>query len=366
MIMFKALMMSSNTDLGSFEVLPTVDIRKVAMFTDIHWGKRNNSHIHNNDCLEFVQFFCEQVKADKEIDAVMFLGDWFENRNAVNISTLNYSHRGLDALNKLGKPIYFCVGNHDLYHRHHRDIHSAVMFGQYSNITLIDHPKVMGDFLLCPYLFGAEYGELLHYNKMKYFAGHFEFKNFIMTGNSRLEHGPEHTNYDGVTYIFSGHFHKRQASDNVIYIGNTFPTDYGDSGDPERGMCVLDTRDDDIQFINWEQCPMFMRTTLSKVLDGEFAPTPKTRVKCMLDVEISYSEAQALKQGMIEEFNLREFALEENLIEKKLAISEGGSEAEIDDLELSSIDEMVTNLLMTVNSTTTIDATKLVKIFRDL
>ena len=56
-----------------------------------------------------------------------------------------------------------------------------------------------------------------------------------MTGyNTKLEHGPSHASFKNVKKIFSGHFHKRQAADNVCYIGNTFPMDFGDLNDNER------------------------------------------------------------------------------------------------------------------------------------
>lgn len=341
--------------------------KKIAQFTDIHWGKRGNSAIHNQDNLDFIDFFCGEVKKDPDISHIFFLGDWYENRNAVNVSTLNYSHEGLKRLNALGIEIYFCVGNHDLYHRHNRDIHSGAGFDAYENVTLIEHPAVLNEtFLLCPYIFGSEYGSLLKYTHLKYFAGHFEFKSFVMTGHSVLEHGPDHKNFKGPTYIFSGHFHKRQVQDNVIYIGNVFPTDMGDAGDAERGMCILDTRDDDVSFMNWDDAPTFLRTTLTEILEGNFAPPPKCRVKCLLDVDLTYSEVQSVKEGMLNDFKLREFSLQENVEERKAAIAEGGADADLDDLQLSSIDEMVASLIGTMNDTTNIAKTKLLDIYRSL
>lgn len=337
------------------------------MLTDIHFGKRSNSAAHNEDNLDFIDFFCAEVKKDTDITHIMFLGDWYENRNAVNISTLNYSHEALKRLNVLGLDILFMVGNHDLYQRHNRDIHSSVGFDAYEHVTLIEHPAVLDDtFLLCPYIFASEYGSLLPHTHLKYFAGHFEFKSFVMSGHTVNEHGPDHKNFKGPTYIFSGHFHKRQVQDNIIYIGNVFPTDYGDAGDSDRGMCVLDTRDDTVTFIDWDDAPTFLRTSLTEILAGDFMAPAKCRVKCLLDVDLTYSEVQGLKEQMIKDFNLREFSVQENVEEKKLAVSEGGDDADLDDLQLASIDEMVSALLKTMTDTTNIKATNLVKIYNEL
>lgn len=342
-------------------------IKKIAMFTDIHYGKRNNAIQHNEDNLAFIDFFCNEVKKDPNITHIFFLGDWYENRNAVNISTLNYSHESLKRLNALGLEIYFCIGNHDLYQRHNRDIHSSAGFDVYENVTVIEHPAVLNEqILLCPYIFGSEYGNLINYTHLKYFAGHFEFKSFVMTGHSVLEHGPDHVNFKGPTYIFSGHFHKRQVKDNVIYIGNVFPTDFGDAGDNERGMTVLNTEDDDVSFYDWPDAPMFLRTSLTEILEGNFSPPPKCRVKCLLDQDLSYSEVQGLKDQMLKDYQLREFSLQENIEEKKQAISESGADDDIDDLQLASIDDMVFSLIGTMTNTTNIQSAKLIDIYRDL
>ena len=45
--------------------------KKVACFTDIHFGMKGNSRIHNDDCEAFVKWFIAQAKAEnKSIDQV--------------------------------------------------------------------------------------------------------------------------------------------------------------------------------------------------------------------------------------------------------------------------------------------------------
>ena len=38
--------------------------KKVACFTDIHFGLKGNSRVHNDDCESFVYWFIEQAKAE--------------------------------------------------------------------------------------------------------------------------------------------------------------------------------------------------------------------------------------------------------------------------------------------------------------
>lgn len=347
--------------------ITTTPIKKIAYFTDIHFGRRNSSIVHLQDCLDYLTWFLEDIKKDPEITHIGFLGDWFETRSAISVLTLAYSHRGMKMIADAGLEALMIIGNHDLHQRHNRDIHSMFHAGEYKNITLIDHPTIVNDQLLfCPFIFPQEYAELVKYNNLPYFAGHFEFKNFIVTGTAKtMDHGPDHKYLSGPTYIFSGHYHKRQAKDNVIFIGNCFNMDYGDAGDTQRGYCVHDLRSDDVYFIDWPQTPLYLKTSLSAVVTENFSPPPKTRVRCLVDLPMSYTEAQVLKIDMIETFNLREFVLEENVNEKKEALSES-TDADYDVTELSTVNEMVLELLGTVNSTVTIKPVNLIEIYKTL
>lgn len=342
---------------------------KILEFTDIHWGCKNNSVQHNQDNLDYIDWVITIAKKEKP-SHIAFLGDWFENRSAINILTLQYSYKGLKKLNELGIPVLFIIGNHDLYQRNTRDIHAADIFQELENFTVIDQPCSLGkDFLLLPFLFKSEYETIAPlFNSFKYVLGHLEFKNFYASGNNKLEHGPDHKLFNAPKYIFSGHYHQRQITDNVIYIGNTFPTNFGDAGDQERGACIFDVTSEKVSFENWPECPHYVKTNLSSVISGNWQPAPKTRVRCILDIDISYLEAQTLRDEFIKTFNLREFTIEESS-EKQNALEgtlDEEMENDIDNLNLGSVDEMVISLLGTIEDMNSIDPKKLIEIYRSL
>lgn len=342
-------------------------ITKIAFFTDIHFGCRNNSDQHNQDNLNYIDWFIEKIKIEKP-SHIAFLGDFFENRNAINVRTLNYAIEACRKLNLLGLPIIFIIGNHDLYHRGNRQIFSTDMFSDMENIILVSQPtKVAKNMLVVPFLFKDEYPELAgEINSNKYILGHFEFRNFVVTGADRkMEHGPDADNFKGPKYIFSGHFHKRQTNKNVIYIGNVFPTNFGDAEDKERGCCFLDMSTDDVYFYDWEDAPLFFKTKLSRVLNGEMDFPPKSRVRCLLDVDIGYSDVQALREEMVSTLQLREFSVEEDVLSRKSSLTEG---LELEsDLDLSSLDNTVRQLITEgVKETLTIDPKTLIKLYEEL
>ena len=96
---------------------------KLAFFTDIHYGMRNNARQHNEDCDAFVDWFIEQAKA-KGCETCIFGGDWHHNRASLNISTMKWSIQGLRKLSEAFDKVYMILGNHDLFYRESRDINS--------------------------------------------------------------------------------------------------------------------------------------------------------------------------------------------------------------------------------------------------
>ncbi len=339
---------------------------RLLMFTDIHFGARSNSDQHLQDCLDYIDWFCKLAR-DEKATHIAFLGDWYENRNAINVRTLKYSQEAARRLNTLGLPIYFIVGNHDLYHRSNRKVFSTDPFGDLENFVMVNEPmEINEELFMSPFLFKDEYPMLAEQiNAHKYALGHFEFRGFVVTGHDRvLDHGPDAGMLTGPKYIISGHFHKRQTSKNIIYMGNTFPTNFGDAWDEERGACMLETDTEDVTFYNYAG-PTFYKTRLSNVLAGETPFKKNGRVRCILDADIPYSDVQALREEMMTSFELREFSVEEDLASKKDSLSTG---LEIDgDIDLSSLDSTVQQLINEgVSPTATIDPNYLVELYQSL
>lgn len=330
-------------------------LNKAAVCTDIHFGKKSNSKLHNEDCIRYLEWFASQVKADPEIDHIMFLGDWNENRSSLNIETLNYSYQGARILNEIGLPVFFIIGNHDLYKRNARDVHSVIPYQELENFRLVSEPMVVeeignGGALVCPYLFHEEYPKLKQYLNLETWWGHFEFKGFVVTGYTlKMPVGPDPKDFEGPKHIFSGHFHKRQADRNIVYVGNTFPMDFGDAGDRDRGMMTYDHDKGEALFINWPECPTYIKTVLSDLVDGSVVLTPEARVKCTVDVVIDYEESQTLRSLFTEKYNLREFVLEES---HEISSALVGTETNLDEenMQLKTVNELVVDMLMDIDT----------------
>ena len=214
--------------------------KKVACFTDIHFGLKSGSRTHNQDCEEFVNWFCNTARAEG-CETAIFLGDWHHNRSTTDVSTMNYTVSNLEKLSASFEKVYFILGNHDLFYKDKREINSIEFMRLFPNVVPIKEPLTEGDVTILPWLVGDEWTKVSKI-KSRYIFGHLELPNFYMNAMVQMpDHGQlQSTHFVNQEYVFSGHFHKRQTGRNITYIGNAFPHNYADAGDDDRGMMILE------------------------------------------------------------------------------------------------------------------------------
>lgn len=332
--------------------------KKAACFTDIHFGLKSNSQVHNQDCDEFIDWFIATAKKEG-CDTGIFLGDWHHNRNSLNITTMDYSLRALEKLGAAFDQFFFFPGNHDLYYKDKRDIHS-VEFGKYiPGITIVHKPITTGDVTMCPWLVGDEW-KSIGKKGGKYIFGHFELPNFFMNAMVQMpDHGEiQLDNFAEYELGFSGHFHKRQNKKNMHYIGNAFPHNYADAWDDDRGMMILEWGGKP-KYINWDNCPRFRTVKLSQLIDeADTLLTSKMHLRVSLDIDISYEEASFIKEKFLTDYNIRELTL---IPEKK----EIEINTDIDIQAFESVDQIVSNQLVNIENGT-YDKNVLLSIYNNL
>jgi len=320
--------------------------KKAAVFTDIHFGLKSNSVQHNQDCCDFVDWFISKAKAEG-CETCFFLGDWNHHRASINIQTLQFGLQALEKLSQNFQHIYFIAGNHDLYYRDRRDITSVEWAKHLPNITIINDFFSEGDVCIAPWLVQEDYKKVQKM-KGKYLFGHFELPHFYMNAMIAM---PDHseisiTHMTGFDKVFSGHFHKRQSQNNIWYIGNAFPHNYADAGDDARGMMILEW-DQEPEFHSWPNQPLFRVCKLSEVLDNpKGLLLPGSHVRVHLDIDISYEEANFIRETLIPEHNLREMAL------IPMKVDQNSQEVSSGELKFESVDQIVIDQINSIESNT--------------
>ncbi len=317
--------------------------KKAACFTDIHFGMKSGSRVHNQDCEDFVKWFCETAQSEG-CETAIFLGDWHHNRSTTDVSTMNYTVSNLERLSKSFETVYLILGNHDEYYKDKREIHSLEFARLFPNIVPINKIFTDGDVTIMPWLVGDEWTAVPKI-KSRYIFGHLELPHFYMNAMVQMpDHGQlQSTHFQNQEYVFSGHFHKRQKAGNIIYMGNAFPHNYADAGDDDRGMMILEWGKAPV-YRAWPDQPIFRVYNLKDILDKpEKFLKEKMHVRVNIDVPITFEEANFIKETFVNQFHLRELML----IPQKEEIQDVTFSG---DVEFQSVDTIVVNQLTAIDS----------------
>jgi DNA repair exonuclease SbcCD nuclease subunit len=320
--------------------------KKAACFTDIHFGLKSNSRTHNEDCMAFVDWFIKTAK-EEGAETCIFLGDWHHNRSTTDVSTMNYTVSALEKLNDAFEVVHIITGNHDQYYKDKRDLHSLEYGRLFPNINMVNGEFTEGNVTILPWLVGDEW-KSIEKIKSKYIFGHFELPLFYMNAMVQMpDHGElQTTHFKHQDYVFSGHFHKRQSKDKIHYIGNAFPHNYADSWDDARGMMILDWGQEP-RYIDWPDCPKYRTVKLSRLLDEKDSiMKSKMYLRVTLDIDITFEEANFIKETFMKEFDIRELSL----ITEKDNLE--GLIEETSDAKFESVDQIVAEQIVALETGT--------------
>lgn len=318
---------------------------KIAFFTDLHFGKRQDSIQFTEDCFEFVKW--ATLRAQREgASCLVFGGDWHHNRTHLNLYTMRRSLAALRHISSNFEKVFIILGNHDLYFKEALSVHSMEFAREFKNIFLIEEPTRLSENVsLVPWLVDSAKDKVQSV-MAPFLFGHFEISRFRFNSGQVVEHAslsPE--DFVGASVVFSGHFHNRQKivcdeGHTILYTGAAFPHNYEDAGQRERGLTIIDTDSGDHVLHTWEEQPTFDYLSLDQ-LEAFIAegPSPKRSVKIFIDNTTSSEDVRELRNFLVNELLYREVSFSSRSV---LEINNSMDSATVETL---SVDNMVLSLL---------------------
>jgi DNA repair exonuclease SbcCD nuclease subunit len=274
----------------------------IAIFSDLHLGVHQNSNFWFDISIDWVKWFVEDLKKRK-IDSIVFCGDFFHHRDEVSLTTLDTSYQIINYLKDFN--IYMITGNHDCYYKDNSEVNSLSIFKGWKNVKVFDTLYSFENFqsekliTFCPW--GTKIEDI---PKSDIIFGHFELKNFKMNAHKICEDGQDPIVLaEKAPLIFSGHFHlkdeKKIKNSNIIYVGNPFEMDFGDSYQ-KKGYYILNLDTCKYEFVEAGFTPKHIRIYLSKLikltdLDKNLSSfLPNNIIKLVIDKNISTYHLDAL------------------------------------------------------------------------
>ena len=232
-------------------------MNKIIILGDIHFDVGNgNQNILENQ----LQFFNKQLfpyMKENNIKTIIQLGDLMDNRNKVSVNVSHYLRKKFfDVMKEEDITLYTLIGNHDIYHKDTREIHSLELFGEiYNNFHIINDIKTLEiqnkKLLIVPWVLPDEKYNFEDYLDTDYIFGHFETNGVEMVKgiNCNSSHAFGMDSFKGIK-TFSGHFHLRRyyESSNIFYVGTPSQINWSDYNET-KGFHVLDVGSANLEFI---------------------------------------------------------------------------------------------------------------------
>lgn len=255
-------------------------IDRVVFLSDIHLGLRNASiEWIENITSYFDNFFIPLIKKYKseETVALVIAGDFFDNRQHIDINVMNI---GSQIMYKLSKEVevFILVGNHDIYKKKDTDITSLKLFDTFDNVNVVYNVSQLllkGDkkMTLIPWV-----GD--HKEETNLLAKHKNDDFIIMhTDITGLNFDNGREIIDGANIsvvengkIYSGHIHKRQENDKVVYLGSPYQLRRSDIGNNKGVYSIKFVENGSSytakqEFVSNDYSPKFLRIRISDILN---------------------------------------------------------------------------------------------------
>jgi len=272
-----------------------INSNKIALLSDVHWGKSRDSDIKINVLIEYFNWYLDILK-EQNIDTIFFLGDWFDNRNLISVKTQNQAYDILKQLSDNNIKVYMIVGNHDAYFKNTIHINSIKPFSDIKNIfpiqelTEITFNSNDKKGLLCPW---DTFDSNNINSKYDIMFGHFEFQGAYLNDSVSFGNISVSDLLEISPLVFCGHYHIRneyiKKNGKLITVGCPVELDWGDYNN-EKGIYIVDMNTLNISYIKNDKSPKHIKLYWSKVKENieDFSLVKNNYIKFVIDCEYNF------------------------------------------------------------------------------
>lgn len=196
---------------------------RVFLLTDTHFGIKKNSEVfleYQAKC--FRDVILPKIK-EYNPDKIIHLGDVFDERKSINVNTLNFVYENIfDHLKEYRLDII--VGNHDCAFKNTNSINSpSLLLENYDNVRVYSEVEEVDGILYIPWINSSNEKstkEKIKNSECNIALGHLELNGYVMHSGVLCECGHNPDILHKFDLVLSGHFHTKNAKNNVFYLGS--------------------------------------------------------------------------------------------------------------------------------------------------
>ena len=335
---------------------------KVAIITDTHFGVRKGNQVFHDYFKRFYEDTFFPTIDNESIDTVVHLGDVFDVRKGIDYWSLNWAKENFfQPLYDRGIKVHIIVGNHDIFYKQNLSLNSPKLnLGEFGNIEVTDRPRtsvISGvPVFEVPWLCegnAEEFAEELEKTPASLSWGHLELAGFYANKDYQCQHGTDAKIFSRFDRVFSGHFHKKNSSGNITYLGNPYQLYWNDEGET-RGFHLFDMETQELEFIK-NPYSMFHKVYYNEDKKKLFNPTKfkETYVKLIVEGKSTPAKLNRVVDSLYD-VNIHDLKIIEN---RDVLID--------DDIEVEAEDTLTT-LTNYVNALDDVNKENIIDIFKSL
>jgi DNA repair exonuclease SbcCD nuclease subunit len=223
---------------------------KIAVINDTHFGRSNDSLIHDAYFRCFYDEIFFPALEQNKIEIVWHGGDLFDRRRFVNFNILsNAREYFIDPISSYNT--FFAMGNHDIYYSENSKLNSPDLLVNFRSFEIMaDANEYVFDglkVLFIPWITNENRDrtmEMIAKTDARVAYGHLDVHGFEMDKGAINKHGLDLKIFEKFERVWSGHFHHK----NGIYLGAPYQMTWADCDDP-KGFHILDTATLEMKFI---------------------------------------------------------------------------------------------------------------------
>lgn len=255
---------------------------KIAIYSDLHLYNHHRLLVNSETALKFLTYLKEYC-LDNKISTIVNAGDFFHTKAKAYAPHVIQALLRVKDINKAGINQYMLIGNHDMANPNNSMNSIVFTFGDYAKIIpdyhFIDYETTRVHFLSFTnshfenFIFSEE--------KKNFLIAHLDIIGFTMANGFRATSGSSIRDFKDFDLVISGHYHKHQHRDNIVYIGSPYQTNFAER-EQEHGFVLLDIDSLEWEFIAYEDAPKYKVIEVNKLADIKEEDVLKNFVKIKL------------------------------------------------------------------------------------